>query len=404
MFYNKNIMDKKIIEYLCAKDEQAANAAAKEFIKNCNTEEFKTLCEKMEFLFDFVRENVYKRLKSAINENNYKNIINLFQIYSPYFDDFFPSVLAKYANENLTDEILELLNKGDDAKKTYCAGYFSKIPDTVAKQDLINNLETEFEPLFLNCAAALSKMEAFEIAEKYKNDLKIKDDFVRLKAVKFLTAYGDKNIIKELIEAMSDSGMSENIAGEIVNLISTVELLETDFYKGAILFNNLINGLGEILPLNNIFYYEVYDAATLLLENNSSESALILVNLKNKISDLTENDEYIFDLDKNTKNEIFEIKKLLLSKPQDFWTEKIQMIKPFIKDESPFLETALEIVKKEKLENCTDNILQLVHSNNETVICEAIETLKELGKTGLVDKTKLNIKNENIKAIVEQLI
>ena len=156
MFYNKNIMDKKIIEYLCAKDEQAANAAAKEFIKNCNTEEFKTLCEKMECLFDFVRENVYKRLKSAINENNYKNIINLFQIYSPYFDDFFPSVLAKYANENLTDEILELLNKGDDAKKTYCAGYFSKIPDTVAKQDLINNLETEFEPLFLKSSLLIT--------------------------------------------------------------------------------------------------------------------------------------------------------------------------------------------------------------------------------------------------------
>ena len=203
---------------------------------------------------------------------------------------------------------------------------------------------------------------------------------------------------------MVNSGISENIAGETVNLVSAVELLETDFYNGVLLFNNLINGLGEILPLSNIFFYEVYDAANILIENNSCEAALTLINLKNKINDLTENDEYIFDLDKNTKNEIFEIKKLLSSKSQDFWAGKKHMLKPFIKEGCPFLETVLEIIKRENLEQYSKEILQLTNLNNETLICEAIAVLKEIGKTGLLDRTKLNIKNENIKAIVEQML
>lgn len=397
-------MDNKTINNLCAKDEHQAEISAHDFIQNCNLKDFKDLCEKMDFLFDFVRKNVYRRLDSAINKDNFKNIFRLFEIYSTYFDDFFSSVLAKYADEDLTDEILDLLNTGNEAQKAYCASYFCKIPDTVAIQDLQKNLETEFEPLFLNCASALGEMGALDIAEKYKNDLKSNDDFIKLKAVKFLTAYNDSGILNELIDAMCSSGMSENIAGEIVNLVSSVELLEKDFDKGALLFNNLINGLGEILPLNNIFYYEIFDVINLLIKNNSSKAALLLLNLKNKFIDLTENEEYIFDLDKNTKNEIFKIKNFLLSKPQDFWAEKRNILKPFIKENCLFTHTAFEIIKKENLKNYTSEILNLTHSNNETLICEAIDVLKALGEGNKIDKSVLNLKNENIKAIVEQML
>ena len=159
-------MSKNIVENICAKDEQTAKTAAVEFITKADIQEYKKLCDKMDFLFDFVRENVYRRLSSVISKSNFRNLINFFEFYSYYFDDFFSSELAKYADEDLTDEMSDILINGTDSQKAYTAAYFKKIPDTVAIDDLINNLETEFEPLFLNCAAALGKMEEKTVSLK----------------------------------------------------------------------------------------------------------------------------------------------------------------------------------------------------------------------------------------------
>ena len=401
MFYNKN-MD-NIVEILCAKDETAAKKAASAFIDNYDIKDFEKLCNKMDFLFDFVRENVYKRLNSAVTKENFKNLINFFDFYSPYFDDFFASVLAKYANEDLTDEMLEILSSGNNNQKTYAAGYFIKIPDSVALEDLESLLETDFEPLFLNCASALGKMEATEIYEKYKNLLNTDDEFVKLNAVKFLVAYGDKNSVNSLITSMKQSDIPENIAGEIVSLISPLELIKTDFNNGISLFNNIINGLGEILPLENIFYYEVYDVMNLLFEkSNSSEAVLLLFNLKNKFSIITENEEYIFDLDKNTKNEIFEIKNILENN-KDFWISKRTQLKEFIKEDSPYLETVLEIIKDNHFKDFTNELLSLTSSKNETVVCEVVSALKETGEISRADKSKINITNANLKALLAQM-
>ena len=60
-------MDKKLFEIICAKDETPARNAAEQLINNTEIKEFEQLCDKMDFLFDFVRENVYKRLNFAIN-------------------------------------------------------------------------------------------------------------------------------------------------------------------------------------------------------------------------------------------------------------------------------------------------------------------------------------------------
>lgn len=396
-------MTKQIYEILCAKDEVAAKEAAKEFISSSNTEEFEKLSLKMDFLFDFVRTNVYNRLESAINKNNYKNIINFFDVYSSYFDDFFSSILAKYADEDLTDEILNILESGTDSQKAYCASYFKHIPDTVAVQDLVDNLSTDFEPLFINCAAALGKMKEKISFEKYKADLLENDDFTRLNAVKFLVAYGDKSVVNELINAMQNSGMSENIAGEIATLISPLELFSEDFMQGALLFNQIINGLGEILPLENIFFYDIYDVANFLISDNSPYSALLLFNLKYKSDIFTQNDEYIFDLDKNIKNEIFEIKNLLFSKDKTFWAAKKALLKSLFEETNPFLSALLNVVQEENFVEFVPEIKNLLETKNETLICELVSTLKSLGALSGIDKNTVIINNENLKAIFNQM-
>ena len=396
-------MDKKIVEILCAKDEQAAKMAAIKFIEKCDLSEFKKLCEKMDYLFDFVRENVFRRLSQAINKNNFINILNFFEFYSPYFDEFFASTLSEYANEDLTDKILEILCNGTNEQKAYAASYFKFIHDPIAIDDLEKNLGTDFEPLFINSAMALGKMNTQNILEKFIENLKSNDDFVKLKAVKFVTAYGDISTTELLIESMMTSGMPENIAGEIVNLVSPLELIKNNFEIGALLLNNLINGLGEILPLENVFYYEIYDIAGYLLENSShKETAVLLYNIKNKFDIITDNDEYIFDLDKNTKNEIFEIKNILAKNLTRIY-ENTHKLKEFLKEENPYLETAFEIIKSEKIKDFVEDICKLTKSKNETLVCEALSLLKELGELSKIDKTKINIKNANLKAISEQI-
>ena len=398
------MMNKKLYEIICEKDENKAKTAAYELVTTANTKEFELLCEKMDYLFEFVKDNVCKRLSNAVNKNNYKNIIKFFDFYSPYFDDLFASILAKYADEDLTDEIFDILLNGNDIQKTYAAAYFKKIPDTVAIDDLRENLETDFDPLFENCAAALSGMNDKISYEKYIEKLQSDDDFEKIKAVKFLIAYGDKNAVNILISAMESSSMSENIAGEITALISPSDLLSTDYQKGILLSNNLINGLGEILPLENIFGYEIYEITDFMFNNaNTPEAALILFNLKNKFDTFTQNEEYVFDLDKNTKNEVFEINKILSSKPNEFWNREKLLLGSFLTEDNPFLHTVLEIIRENKFSDFTSQILDLTKSQNETFVYESAVTLKYLGELKNLDKTKVTFNNQNLKASFEQL-
>ena len=396
-------MDKQISELICQKDESKALYAAKELIDKCDIKEFEKLCKKTDYLFDFVKDNVCKRIEKAVNKDNFRNIIKFFNFYSPCFDEVFSSVLAKYANEDLTDDILEILSKGNESQKTYAASYFKKIPDTVAKEDLINNLSLECEPLFENCAAALGVMKDTESYEKYLKDLKSEDDFVKLRAVKFLIAYGNKTVLKNLIDAMKNSSMSENIAGEITNLFSPSEIIKLDFENGALLYNNIVNGLGEILPLENIFYYEIYELLeNLFLNANRPESALILFNLKDKFDMLTQNEEYIFDLDKNIKDEIFTVKNKLFSKNNEFWEKEKDLLLSLINENSPYLHDVLEVISDNRFMDFTYEIVKLTRSGNEITAFEAANTLKRLGELQKIDKN-LTFKNNNLKAAFEQM-
>lgn len=397
-------MNKKLFEIICAKEENNAKEAASILINKGDLSEFKLLCEKMDYLFDFVKNNVYKRISYAVNKDNFKNLIKFYDYYSPYFDDFFAEILTEYANEDLTDEILEIFSKGSDSQKAYAASYFRKIPDTVAIDELRKNLNTEFEPLFENCASALGKMNDSDSFKKYLSLLNSDDDFIKLKAVKFLIFYGNKNVAEDIINAMNNSTMSENIAGEITQLISPIELIEKKYNDGILLINNLINGLGEILPLENIFIYEIYEITNYFINNpKSPEAAIILFNLKNKFEILTQNDEYIFDLNKEIKNEISEIKKLIFSKKEDFWNNEKLLLNQSININNPLLHTVLEIIKNNGFKEFLPKIIMLTKSDEEIIIYEAISTIKVLGGLINIDKTKINFKNPNLKASFEQM-
>lgn len=370
---------------------------AKHLVNDCDTELFKELVESDSFLFDFVKQNVAQRIDAQVNENNYKNLIEFLKFYSPSYEDVIVSALVKYANEDLTDLMLEKFENGSDDEKTYIAKYFAKIQDPLAYEFLKKNSYSENEFLAQNCATTLGQWHDEASYNFAIEKLKDEDDFEKLSAVKFLVAYGDKKAVPMIIDAMKDSAMSENIAGEIPYLEDIFSLMGENFQDALLMLNYIINALGEILPLAVVLDFELFEVFEQLInKSEDSKVAVVLINAKEKFETLTENDEYIFDEDKETKNEIFDIKKLLESLNKK---ELEKLLNEELKENSPFVFTALDF--------STDvlAIRELLKSNNQTVILKTVEVLKKLGYLDENTKTiaLLKVTDINIKSIIRAL-
>ena len=386
-----------LIKKLSGKNKNDYEQAAKDMIDNADVALFQELVLSDDFLFDFVKQNVADRLANACNETNYRNLLKFFCCYSPYYDDFIVSTLAKYADEDLTDEILDIFENGTTAEKTYCAKYFFYIQDPLALELLRENSYTDNESLNANCAATLGIFQDTVSYNQALEKLKSEDEFGQLSAVKFLVLYGNKDAVPAILETMKTSTMAENIAGEIPYLSNLFELLDKSKEDALLVINHIINGLGEILGLPAVFDYEFYEVLERLIRQaDDSKTAVVLMNASEKFDTLTENDEYLFDEDKNTKNEIHDIKKLLgsINKKQ---LNPLVLLE--LNEHSPFVYTALDFAED------VFAIRELLKCNNQTIILKTAEVLKKLGNLDEPTKTValLKVTDDNIKSIIRAL-
>ena len=317
--------------------------------------------------------------------------------YSPSYEDAIISNLVEFADEDLTDIFLEKFENGTNAEKTYCAKYFAYIKDPLAYEFLIKNAYSSDEYLAQNCASTLSSWND----EKSYNDaiskLNENDEFEKLSAVKFLCAYGKKDAVPFILKALETSAMAENIAGEIPYLMNLQELLDKFYEDALFVINCIINGLGEILPLSVVFDFEFFDVFERLINSEiDSKSAVVLLNAIEKFETLTENDEYLFDEDKDTKNEIHDIKNLL--KNVDI-KELKHCAENELKDDSLFVYTALEFAENPLI------IRELLKSDNQTVILRTSEILKKLDNFDETARTVAlsKVTDLNIKEIIRAL-
>ena len=385
------------LKKLISKNKNEYMQVAEHLVNDCDVELFRELVEQDDFLFDFVKGNVAQRIYNVCNENNYKNLIPFMKWYSPSYDDAIVSVLAKYADEDLTDNMLELFENGNENEKCYCAKFFSYIQDTLALDLLRENSYTENESLNANCAATLGVLQdrqSYDEAIEKLNDI---DEFVQLFAVKFLVIYGDVRALDKIIETMKKSTMSENIAGFVPYLLSLEELINKNYENGLYVLNNIISGLGEILGLYEVINFELYRVFEMLLSSDlNSKSAAVLLNAVDKFNTLTENDEYIFDEDKNTQSEIRDIRKLLnkvnINNAKNY-------IKEELKEDSLFVYTALDFTDD------IEKVKELLRCNNQTLILKTSEILKKYNAFDDTARTValLKITDENIKAILRAL-
>lgn len=385
------------LKKLTGKNKNDYEAVAKHLVDDCDVELFKELVDNDDFLFDFVKNNVAQRLENAVNQNNYQNLIEFLKYYSQFYEDAIVGSLVKYADEDLTDLMLDKFENGCDNEKIYAAKYFAKVQDPLAYEFLRLNSYSDNEFLAQNCAMTLGAWRDEKSFDEAIEKLQNPDDFEKLSAVKFLTAYGDKKAVPMLFESMKTSTMAENIAGEIPYLVPLYELIKSDYENTLLAIIYITNALGEILPLSVVFDFELFEVFEELINNHDdSKVAVTLLNARDKFDTLTENDEYLYDEDKNTKNEIFDIKKLLNSaKKKDL--EKY--INDELREDSPFVFTALDFATDELA------IRELLKSNNQTLILKTAEVLKSLGNFDETARTValLKVTDINIKAIIRAL-
>ncbi len=382
------------LKKLTGKNPRDFEPVAYSLINEPDTMLFQELVFQDDFLFDFIKQNVSRRLEKVCNQSNYINLLEFLKYYSPSYEEFIVSNLAKYADEDLTDKMLEIFETGSDDEKTYCAKFFSYIQDPLSLDLLRANSYSENHSLSANCASTLSVMGdkvSYELALKKLNS---EDDFEILEAVKFLVSYGNKDAVAPIIKAMSNSPFADNIAVEIPYLIQMSELFNTDFETGLYVLNNIINGLGEVSSLSQIFDFQLYEVLESLLDNE--KAAVVILNAYDKFNTLTENDEYLYDEQKDTKQEVLDIKNLL----SNIDTKNLKVLsEKELKEDSKFVYTAIELTENKDL------VRSLLKSSNQTLILKSLEILKNLGVMTEQDKqiALKNITNENIKNIINAI-
>ena len=403
-------MPKEYVKKLTGKNPKDFEFAAAHIINDCDLNAFSALVEQSDFLFDFIKKNVEQRLLNVINSSNYRNLLSFLKVYSHDYEDLIVSSLVKFADEDLTDTMLDLFENGSNEEKAYCAKYFAYINDTLAVDLLRKYSYSDFDSLSLNCAEALSAMKdefSYNLAlEKIKSD----DEFEKLSAVRFLTAYRDVRAIGVIFETMKKSSMPENIASEIFYLQNILEFLDSEFKDDTIFaLNHIINGLGEIISPSQVLDFQLFEVFAKLMElqkdSKSSKIAVILLNAQLKFEQLTENNEYLFDESKTTKEEVYCIKDFLNSQPQDFWELQKELFQQELAQGSEFTFSALDLVQELNLSGAFDKLKELLDLSNQTIVLRTVEVIKHLGKLDEIDKDTVlkKISDENIRLIIQSL-
>lgn len=380
------------LKKLTGKNPKDFEPVAFDVINIPDVELFKELIDNEDFLFDFIKQNVANRLAKVCNSSNYLNLLQFLKYYSPSYEDVIISNLVKFSDEDLTDKMLAIFEDGTDDEKTYCAKYFSIVQDSLALDFLKENAYSENSSLSVNCATALALFGDTESKNKALVKLKSDDEFEKLDGVRFLVSYGDKSVIPAIVDVMKTSSFAENIAGDLLYLTDLFSLYKTNKTDALFVFNSVINGLGEILGLAQIFDFRLYEFIEMLLkEQTDSEIAVVLANAKDKFNTLTENDEYLFDETKDVKQEVMDIKQLLSS-----FKVNQSLINAELKSESLFVFTALEFANNESA------IRGLLISANQTVVLKALEMLKQMNSLTKEDKNLAlsSVTSEDIKSVI----
>lgn len=386
-----------LIKKLTGKNPSEYEVVAKNLIDNSDVELFAKLVKQDDFLFDFIKDNVAKRIQNACNKENYLHLLDFLEHYSSSYDTMIARVLYSFSGDELLPEMKEFYLNGSDSQKAYSVKYFSFVSQErlveilpLLRQTALSN----YEPLSMNSIEVLSLLKDEESKNDALKRLDSKDEFEQYNAVKFLVAYQAKDTLDKIIEVMKKSSLSENIASEILYLIPIEELLDKDFDTAILVLCHIINAIPEILPPSAVCDYGLYDIFERI--PLTSSSAVLLRLAKDKFEELTSNDEYLFDSDKNTKDEVKEIYELL----KKYNNNKLEsLLYDELYEGSDFVFFALDFV------NEIEELEALLDSENNTLILKVLTLLKDKSALKIEHKQSVleKITCPDIKRVVEVL-
>lgn len=389
-----------LFKMLTGKNPAEFEQAAKILVDTPDVELFKKLVKQDDFLFDFIKSNVAKRIAKACNKHNYMNLLRFFDYHSQSYDGVIANALYEYGGEELLPEIKEFFLSDNNSNKAYALKFFSLLPKGKLDDILPAVRETALSDdnsVSNNAIEVLSGVNDIISKENALKQLESADEFEQYNGVKFLVTYGAKDTLPRIIDVMKKSSLSENIAAEIPFLVDLENLLAQDFDLAVLVLCNIVNAIPEIIqPAAAIDYNLLEIFENLYYDNLTSSSALLLRIAKEKFESLEENEEYLFDCDKNTKDEVSNINKFF----KEVNVNKLNsLLYDELYDESDFVFFAVDYI------NDIEELETLLDSSNQTLLLKVLSTLKE--KQALKNEHKQqalsNITSEDIKRIVEVL-
>ena len=97
-----------LIKKLTGKNPSEYEVVAKSLVDNSDVQLFEKLVKQDDFLFDFIKDNVAKRIQNACNETNYLHLMDFLEFYSSSYDTMIARVLYSYSGDELLPEMKEL--------------------------------------------------------------------------------------------------------------------------------------------------------------------------------------------------------------------------------------------------------------------------------------------------------
>ncbi len=375
---------------LISKDEKLSNQAALEIVQFADEKTFKTLCDNSDYIFDFIINKIVKKLSNNIASNNIKASFKFSKIYCEKLKDIVLEPWFKNANEELTDEILELLDNGTQEQKIYALHYFTRINDPICLDTIYSIIESQDQDLIPYCAVALNAFCDEEYREKALNELKeTDDDYKKYSLLLFLINYKKANDLKIILEDILNSPFSSNLVQEVLYVYSYQEIKEILPTNGTLLiYDELIASYPEDTSLATIYDFCLEDFIVDISKMDSSHSYRILGDLKELFNLICENDIYTFDLNKDQVGYLKEINNNL----KEIEIDAYDFIEEIKKDEKPSTR-ALNLLIKLNQKEANKEIVELINnSTSQIIICEAAKALQSLGGIDSINKEEIENK------------
>ena len=367
-------LNTKNAKNIISKDVNVSKKAAADIVDGCDFDSYKTLCENSCEIFDFLIDKIIKNLASSTNKTNLKSTFEFAKLYNPVFEDYILSSWFKFADDDLTDSVLDMLENGNINKKIYAAKYFTKVKDPLALDSLNKFAFSENVELSCACACALSSFGDTKARNISLEALSSGDDFKKYYAMKFLVAYSNVNDLKIIIDNLNSCLFASEIAQDILYKYNYENLCKLFGADSAIcVYDEIISAYPEDVSLETVYDFDILGFVKILKRSADSYLQRILADIKHVFEIINENSVYTYDL----KGDYLKYVKSVSDELIGVSISPDVVAKELFEDTKRSLRAINTLINLNS-SNVSDEIIKLYNaSDNPIVLCECARAAKK---------------------------